>query len=317
VSRRPTRRLLGVGVLTCGLLAGLGAAAAMHGARFPNGLGWTLLAIVAAVLLADALDTLAWIRPRKSAPGSSLSALGLWQRRASNLDGAPQRRPRAEPRVAQAALREALHAVPQHMLLLVSGRAPQRPEDRVASHRAAIQHACVQLAEGALRSGDAVGWLSGKRAGWSFQPPRSGLARLAGLRRAIAEMQLTDLENDPRETVRQLLEYPSGRALVVWILPAKGRDDEQLLSAARLLARYHRVWIVTLQEGDTEQRLRTPVVGASGALEYCRAVERSRAREALNLRLKARGVQWLHVHPQQLGEALLGRYYESAQRAPL
>jgi uncharacterized protein (DUF58 family) len=195
----------------------------------------------------------------------------------------------------------------QIILLLDCGLHMRGLDDGLAYFDHAL-NAGLLLCQVALRHGDAMGLATFASEPSCYLPPRKGQQQFKALLETMADLHTGQRPGNFLEAAHELLKHQTRRALVVLVSNVRREDDEQLLLAVRLLRRHHRVLVASLGETPRDAMRGLPVGTRQSALEYCGAIDRLNAREALQQRLADLGVALLDAPPGQLGAGLVAQY---------
>jgi uncharacterized protein (DUF58 family) len=195
----------------------------------------------------------------------------------------------------------------QIIFMLDCGRR-MRSQDGTLSHFDHALNALLLLGHVALRQGDAVGLSTFASDQNRYLLPVKGPGQLNVLLNHVYDLDSTRRPADYGSAVRQLLVRQKRRALVLLMTNLRDEDDEELLSAVKLLSQKHRVLVVSLREEVLDSLRNTTVQTYEDALTYCATIDFLTARGELHDRLNANGVPVLDSRPGELGAALISRY---------
>jgi uncharacterized protein (DUF58 family) len=195
----------------------------------------------------------------------------------------------------------------QIVFMLDCGRR-MRSQDGDLSHFDHALNALLLLAHVALRQGDAVGLSTLASEQNRYLAPGKGPNQLNVLLNSVYDLNSTRKPADYTAAARQLLARQKRRALVVLMTNLRDEDDEELLSAIKLLSRQHRVLLVSLREEVLDTLRHEPVQTYEQALMYCGTLDFLSARAELHERLSAHGIPVLDSRPGALGAELISRY---------
>jgi len=195
----------------------------------------------------------------------------------------------------------------QIIFMLDCGRR-MRSQDGELSHFDHALNACLLLSYVALRQGDAVGLCTFASEQARYLAPVKGAGQLNVLLNTVYDLNSSQRSADYQAAANQLLTRQKSRSLVVWITNLRDEDDEELLSAVKLMSRKHRVLVASLREQILDNLRQEPVQTLTEALNYCGTVDYLNARNELHERLGAHGVAVLDARPEELGTNLVTRY---------
>lgn len=195
----------------------------------------------------------------------------------------------------------------QIMFMLDCGRR-MRSQDGSLSHFDHALNALLLLSHVALRQGDAVGLSTFASDQSRYLAPIKGPSQLNVLLNSVYDLDSSRRTADYSAAARQLLARQKRRCLVVLMTNLRDEDDEELLSAVKLLGQYHRVLVVSLREEVLDTLSSEPVQTYEEALMYCGTIDFLTARGELHERLSAHGIPVLDSRPTALGAELISRY---------
>lgn len=191
-----------------------------------------------------------------------------------------------------------------------------RTRDGPVSHFDHALDALILLAHVAAKGGDAVGLLSfGEERRWV--PPAKGTANVNRLLHQVYDLEPTTLGVDFRGAAEELGRRQRRRSLVVLATHLRPEDEVDLLPAIRLLRRTHFVVVADLRQRVVDELLARDPRSAPETFAAIGAWREALDRRALHERLRGEGVQPLDVRPDQLGPALVSRYYAVKQGGAL
>jgi uncharacterized protein (DUF58 family) len=197
----------------------------------------------------------------------------------------------------------------QIVFMLDCGRR-MRSKDGDLSHFDHSLNALLLLAHVALRQGDAVGLSTFAGEQNRYLPPAKGHTQLNVLLNSVYDLDTTRKAADYSAAVRQLLARQKRRAMVILLTNLRDENDQELLSAVKLLGRKHRPLVVSLREEVLDTVSETPVRTYADALNYCGAVDYLGARADMHQRLHDQGIPVLNARPAELGAQLISRYQD-------
>ncbi|MEN3109742.1 DUF58 domain-containing protein [Uliginosibacterium paludis] len=181
------------------------------------------------------------------------------------------------------------------------------PEQAGLSHFDHALDAVLMLGYVALSHGDRVGLmtLGGPE---RYLPAQHSPATVSRLLQETYDLQPTLQVSDFEHAARALLLRERKRALVVLMTNLRDEDDQNLLSAVRLLGRRHLVLVASLRESVLDASCEESIRHAEDAARVAAAIDYARRREATLRRLQAEGVLCLDVSPDQLAIETVNRY---------
>lgn len=204
----------------------------------------------------------------------------------------------------------------QRIVFLLDGSRRMRAKDGPLSHFDHSLNAMILLAHVALKGGDAVGLLSiGEERRWL--PPAKGDASVHRLLRTVYDLEPTTLGIDFRSAAEELCRRQRRRSMIVVLTQLRREDLEDLLPAIRLMRRTHYVLIVNLRQAELDGLLEEDPRDLPEAFSAIGVWNHLLERRELHDRLRADGIQPLDVTPDQLGPAIVSRYYEIKQGGAL
>lgn len=159
----------------------------------------------------------------------------------------------------------------------------------------------------ALSHGDRVGLmtLGGPE---RYLPAQHSPATVSRLLHETYDLQPTLQVSDFETAARALLLRERKRALVVLMTNLRDEDDQNLLSAVRLLGRHHLVLVASLRESALDATCDENIEDAEDAARVAAAIDYAQRREATLRRLQAHGVLCLDVSPEHLAIETVNRY---------
>lgn len=204
--------------------------------------------------------------------------------------------------------REYQEETDQQILFMLDCGRRMRSQDGDLSHFDHALNALLLLGHVALRQGDAVGLSTLASDQNRYLAPLKGANQLNVLLNSVYDLNSTRKPADYTGAARQLLARQKRRALVVLMTNLRDEDDEELLSAIKLLSQQHRVLLVSLREEVLDNLRHEPVQTYEQALMYCGTIDFLAARTELHERLSAHGIPVLDARPGALGAELISRY---------
>ncbi len=204
--------------------------------------------------------------------------------------------------------REYQEETDQQIIFMLDCGRRMRSQDGALSHFDHALNALLLLGHVALRQGDAVGLSTFSTGQDRYLAPVKGPSQLNTLLNSVYDLNTTRKSADYSAAARQLLARQKRRALVVLMTNVRDEDDEELLSAVKLLGQKHRILVVSLREEVLDTLRQSPVQTYEEALLYCGTIDFLNARTALHQRLGAHGIPVLDSRPADLGPELISRY---------
>ena len=200
----------------------------------------------------------------------------------------------------------------QRIVFLLDCSRRLRTKDGDISHFDHSLNAMILLAHVALKGGDAVGLLSvGEERRWL--PPKKGSASVNQLLRQVYDLEPTTLGIDFRGAAEDLCRRQRRRSMVILLTQLRGEDVVDLLPAIRLMRRTHYVVVADLRPREIDRLLGHHPKDLADSFAAMGAWQADLDRQALHERLRNEGVHPLDTTPDQLGPALVSRYYEAKQ----
>ena len=105
--------------------------------------------------------------------------------------------------------------------------------------------------------------------------------------------------------------------MVIVLTHLQEEDLEDLLPAVRLLRRTHYVQVVDLRQAELDGLLANDPATVADAFATMGAWRHDLERRRVHERLRGAGLRPLDVRPDQLGSAIVNRYYEVKQGGQL
>lgn len=204
--------------------------------------------------------------------------------------------------------REYQEETDQQIIFMLDCGRRMRSQDGDLSHFDHALNALLLLGHVALRQGDAVGLSTFASEQQRYLVPSKGPSQLNVLLNSVYDLDCTRRPADYSTAVRQLLARQKRRALVILMTNLRDEDDEELLSAVKLLSQKHRVLVVSLREEVLDTLRQAPVQNYEEALLYCGTIDFLGARTDMHERLNAHNIQVLDSRPGELGAELISRY---------
>ena len=155
----------------------------------------------------------------------------------------------------------------QDIIFLLDCGRRMRAQDGELSHFDHALNALLLTSYIALKQGDAVGMLS--FAGDSrWISPIKGPTAINKLLNNIYDLHSTTKTSDLLNAAEQLMVHHRKRALVILISNLREEDHNDLVAAARTLAKHHLVMVASLREQFLDNIFTTPVTNFESALRY-------------------------------------------------
>lgn len=194
----------------------------------------------------------------------------------------------------------------QVMILLDSGRRMLAQDGDIGHFDQALD-ALLVVAYLALRQGDSVGLqVAGGMHRWV--PPQRGAAVIETLLQASYDLQPQPVATDYVAAASELLRLQPRRSLLLWITNVRDEDSDDLLLAAHLLKRHHRLIIVSLRETVLDQVLQQPVHTLSQAVLAGATADYLNQREQLQRQMQHQGIPMLDTTCRHLPALLVSEY---------
>ncbi|MEA3275068.1 MAG: DUF58 domain-containing protein [Pseudomonadota bacterium] len=195
----------------------------------------------------------------------------------------------------------------QRLVFLLDCGRRMRHAELGRGHLDEALNALLLLAYVAVRQGDAVGLMTyGGPRRWFA--PRKEPDTVNRLLNAIYDLQPTLEASDPLLAARELMKSQTQRSMVVLLTNSRDEDEEELVSAIRLLRRRHLVVVADLRESILDRTLASPVASREGALRFLGVQAYLEARRRHHERLHHNGADVLDLLPHQLPIALVNQY---------
>jgi uncharacterized protein (DUF58 family) len=214
---------------------------------------------------------------------------------------------RATARIGKLISREYQDERDQRIILMVDAGRRMGARDGSLSHFDHALDTLLLLAWVGLRNGDAVGLhtLGGHQ---RMLAPHKSRATLTRILDAVYDLEPTLEASDFESAAQQLLAREKKRALVVILTNLRDEDDENLLSAARLLGSRHLVLVASLRERAIDEASEVAVHNLESAARHGAALDYRARREASFRRLRQAGVLCLDATPESLAITTVNRY---------
>ncbi|MCX9154751.1 DUF58 domain-containing protein [Niveibacterium sp. 24ML] len=214
---------------------------------------------------------------------------------------------RATARLGKLISREYQDERDQRIILMVDAGRRMGARDGTLSHFDHALDALLLLAWVGLRNGDAVGLhtLGGHQ---RMLAPHKSRATLARILDAVYDLEPTLEASDFEAAAQQLLARDKKRALVVILTNLRDEDDENLLSAVRLLGSRHLVLVASLRERALDEACASPSHTTQGLALHGAALDYRQRRDASFRRLRQAGVLCLDATPESLAITTVNRY---------
>lgn len=192
--------------------------------------------------------------------------------------------------------------------LLDCGRRLRHKESDL-SHFDHALNAILLTAYTAMRQGDGAGFSS-------FSGELRWLAPIKGANSISTFMEmLYDLDSTLENTdfvlaAQDFISRHNRRSLIVLVSNIRPEDQDDLVSATKLLSKNHLVMVANLRERLLDETIATPVQGFSSALNYCGSHQLIAERNLLKQQLTARGVLFFDTLPEHLHINLVNEYFK-------
>ncbi len=183
-------------------------------------------------------------------------------------------------------------------------------QDGELSHFDHSLNALLLLSYVALRQGDSVGVSTFSSDERRWVKPVKGVANINSLLNGIFDLQPGSASPDYSSGARDLLMRQRKRSLVLILTNLRDDDYEDLQLAVKLLKKYHKVVVASLQEQAIVDRLNQPVGNLQDALTVASTHEYLSRRKLLVRQLRSYGVNTLDVLPEDLALSLTNSYLE-------
>jgi uncharacterized protein (DUF58 family) len=194
----------------------------------------------------------------------------------------------------------------QILFMLDCGRRMRHTQDGDA-HMDQALNAMLLLSYVAAKQGDAVGFLTfGGVQRW--QPPRKGGNVIQHMLANTYDIETTTEAADYLEAARQLMPLQRRRALVVIITNTRDEDNDDLVSAIRLLAQRHLVVVADLREEILDRAQQREVQDFPAALRFHGVQDYLEKRDRSHEQLRHHGAYTLDLLAKQLPIALVNEY---------
>ena len=166
----------------------------------------------------------------------------------------------------------------QQVLLLLDASRRMRSADDGLSHFDATMMSALRLAHIALTKGDRVGCLTfGGVQRWV--PPQPGRSASSAILHALFDIFPSLEPPDYIHAAYEVLRRTSRRTLVVLITNLRDEDNEELIPAARIIARHHLLLVTSLREGLLHEIEQSPITTFDDAATYLSTLHYQAARE--------------------------------------
>jgi uncharacterized protein (DUF58 family) len=197
----------------------------------------------------------------------------------------------------------------QQLLLVLDCGLRLRAHDGALSHFDHVLNAALRLAAVALAQGDAVGCATIAHDDPRLLLPRKSRATLQRLVQGLYDLQPGHRVPDYLADARMLHDRLRRHSLVVLLTALRDEDEDQLLAAAQLLRRRHRVTVASLREAVLDDLQADTAGSVDDAARWASTLEYVQARDGVIGRLRQRGVDVLDVPPRRLAQALSDHYW--------
>lgn len=183
-------------------------------------------------------------------------------------------------------------------------------QDGELSHFDHSLNALLLLSYVALRQGDSVGVSTFSSDERRWIKPIKGVANINSLLNGIYDLQPGAASPDYSSGARDLLLRQRKRSLVLILTNLRDDDYEDLQLAVKLLKKYHKVVVASLQEQAIVDQLEKPVVNLQDALTIASTHAYLSKRKHLVRQLRSHGVSTLDVLPENLALSLTNTYFD-------
>lgn len=197
----------------------------------------------------------------------------------------------------------------QQLLFMVDCGRRMRHKENGQQHLDQALNAMLLLSYVAVRQGDAAGFIS--FAGderWSA--PQKGQGAVNGLLNLTFDLPSTTEPADYLNTARKIMSLQSRRSMVVVMTNTRDEDQEELLTAIKLLARRHLVVLADLREPALNDVLEKPVANLDGALCFHGVYDYLQRRRSLHEMFGHTGTICLDTTAKELPIRLVNQYLE-------
>jgi uncharacterized protein (DUF58 family) len=223
---------------------------------------------------------------------------------------------KASSRVSKLISREYQDERNQQVVFLLDCGRRMGAQDGALSHFDHMLNAALLLSYVSLRQGDAVGLLTmGHQTTGSFTPerflaPRKSPATVNVILNRVFDLQPTLASSDYYAGALELMKRVNKRALIVVLSNLRDEDDDDLISALKLMRSRHLVLFASLREQILGGTLNRPVERFDQALTHLATAEYLRQRERAFAKIAQAGAIMLDVEPDRLAVQLVNRYLE-------
>ena len=194
----------------------------------------------------------------------------------------------------------------QVVFLLDCGRR-MRARDGDISHFDHALNALIMSAFIALRQGDSVGLLS--FAGQSrWLPPVKGSTQINHMLDKIFDLECSLATSDFIEVAQQLMMRQSRRSLVIIISSLEPQDNDDLVSAVKLLSQQHLVMVASMRQQVIAQTETAEIFSIDDALKYCGVTHHREQQSAMYAQLRSNNVIVADTAPAHLHTSLISEY---------
>lgn len=200
----------------------------------------------------------------------------------------------------------------QNIVFLVDCGQRMRAADEGLNHFDQCLNAMLLLSYVALRQGDSVSFqaFGGQQRRLA---PNKGIGHISTILNHTYDLQ-TGLEvSDYIAAARELMGYQRKRSLVVIITNARDEDQDNLISAVRLLRSRHLVLVANLREQVLDEIADCPVQTHDEALMYSATIDYLATRRQNHRTLTSSGALALNVTARELPIAIVNKYIDIKQ----
>lgn len=201
----------------------------------------------------------------------------------------------------------------QIIMLLDGGQRLAMKVDELSGFDHAL-NACLLLAWNAIRESDRPGALVFSADQPCWVPPSRGRSSINQLLHALYPLHPSRRASDYSDAARLLLGHQRHHALVVLVTQLQPDDEEDLLTAIRLIGKRHRLMVADVQL-PRQLALRDRLADSEEQAWFCLGdAAWMEQRRAMHLRLRHAGVTVVQAPPQKLA-ATLNRAYLTMKRS--
>lgn len=217
---------------------------------------------------------------------------------------------KASSRIRKLIAREYQDERDQQIIVMMDCGYRMLTQDDELAHFDHSLNAILLMSYVALRQGDSVGLSTFSDHQQRWIKPVKGVANINHLLNGIFDLQPGTGSPDYATGARQLLLRQRKRSLVILITNLRDDDSEELQASVHLLAKYHKVVVVSLREQAIEQRLDASVNNLSDALTVASTHDYLARRRRILQLFRSQGINILDVLPRDLPLSLANTYLE-------